>query len=192
MIRKLSVASITSNFAKRSGSITSLHRRAEEDALADFENLKTSPSREHNSSDSIKPGEFDDLSWSRLSVIQDEKENILSDSFETLPNMKFGPNGSPSATMRRLATLKMKRSWAPDGQRIITPPLRTSSANSTSQVRNVTPLSTVTDAAGEDKENAPQAKPVESATGSQKLGKKSKGVGKNRSVVAEGIRNFFR
>jgi hypothetical protein len=142
MMRKLSVASITSNFTKRSGSIASLHRAAAEEALADGEMQKTSPPRaEHSSSESIKPGEIDEMAWSRLSVIQDEKENVLTNSFENLSNMKFGPNGSPAGTMHRLATLKVKKSWAHDGQRIITPPLRTSSANSLNQNRAVTPLS---------------------------------------------------
>jgi hypothetical protein len=193
MMRKLSVASITSNFTKRSGSIASLHRAAAEEALADGEMQKTSPPRaEHSSSESIKPGEIDEMAWSRLSVIQDEKENVLTNSFENLSNMKFGPNGSPAGTMHRLATLKVKKSWAHDGQRIITPPLRTSSANSLNQNRAVTPLSTVTDVANEEKENVVQAKSCESTTTPQKHGKKSKGTGKNRSVVAEGIRNFFR
>lgn len=193
MMRKLSVASIASNFTKRSGSIASLHRAAEEDALAEDEVKKTSPPRaEHSSSESIKPGEIDEMTWSRLSVIQDEKENIQTDSFENHPNMKLGPNGSPGGTMRRLATLKIKRSWAHDGQRIITPPLRTSSANSVNQNRTATPLYTVADVANEDKENVAQVKSVEATVTPQKQSKRGKGTGKNRSVVAEGIRNFFR
>jgi hypothetical protein len=191
MMRKLSVASIASNFTKRSGSIASLHRAAEEDALAEAESHKTSPRAEHTSSESVPP-EIDEMTRSRLSVIHDEKENNPQDSFENLPNMKFGPNGSPVGTMRRLATLKVKKSWAHDGQRIITPPLRTSSANSVNQNRTVTPLSTVTDMVMEEKENVLQTKPVEVTNTPQKERKWGKGPGRNRSVVAEGIRNFFR
>lgn len=198
MMRKLSVASITSNFTKRSGSIASLHCAAEEDGLAEAEMQKTSPPRgEHSSSGSIKASEMDEMIWSRLSVIQDEKENVHTDSIENLPNMKFGPNGSPAGTMRRLATLKIKKSWAHDGQGIITPPLRTSSANSVNQTRAATPLSTVTDVVTEErenigqKENVVQAKPLEPATTPKKQGKRNKGIGRNRSVVAEGIRNLF-
>lgn len=193
MMRKLSVASIASNFTKRSGSIASLHKAAEEDALAETEMHKVSPPRaEHSSNESVPPGENDEMTRSRLSIIQDEKENFQQDSFENLPSMKFGANGSPVGTLRRLATLKVKKSWAHDGQRIITPPLRTSSANSVNQNRTTTPLSTVTDMTTEEKENAAQPKPVEQTVTAQKQGKWGKGAGKNRSVMAEGIRNFFR
>lgn len=193
MMRKLSVASIASNFTKRSASIASLHRAAEEEALAEGEMQKYSPPRaDHNSSESWKQGEMDETTRSRLSVIQDEKENLKEDSLENLPNMKFGPNGSPVGTMRRLATLKVKKSWAHDGQRIITPPLRTSSANSLNQNRNATPLSTVTGTVMEEKENMVQSTTAETKFTPQKLKKWGKGNGKNRSVVTEGIRNLFR
>ncbi|KAG0650937.1 Phosphatidylinositol 3 [Hyphodiscus hymeniophilus] len=193
MMRKLSVASITSNFTKRSGSIASLHRAAEEDALIDAETQKYSPPRaESGSGESWKQVDMDEMSRSRLSVIQDEKENFKEDSFENHPNTKFGPNGSPVGTIRRLATLKGKKSWAHDGRKIITPPLRTSSANSVNQNRAVTPLSTVTDAVMEDKETAIQGRSAEMTVTPQKQKKWSKGNGKNRSVVTESFRNLFR
>ena len=191
-MRKLSVTSIASNFTKRSGSIASLHRAAEEDALAEAEMQRASPRAEHSSSESVHLGDIDEMTRSRLSVIQDEKENIQENSFENLPNMKFGPNKSPVGTMRRLTALKVKKSWAHDGQRIITPPLRTSSANSVNQNRTVTPLPTVTDTVIEEKENIVQGNPVETTATPQKHGKWGKGTGRNRSVVAEGIRNLFR
>jgi hypothetical protein len=193
MMRKLSVASIASTFTKRSGSIASLHQAAEEEALAEAEAQKYSPPRaEQSSSESWKQGDVDDMTRSRLSVIQDEKENLKEDSLENLPNMMFGLNGSPIGTMRRLATLKGKKSWAHDGQRIITPPLRTSSANSVNQNRNVTPLSTVTDAVMEEKENIAQSKPSETKVTPRKQKKRGKSAGKNRSVMTEGLRNLFR
>jgi hypothetical protein len=191
MMRKLSVVSIASNFTKRSGSIASLHRAAEEDAPAETE-IHQHSRVENSSSESLKQGDIDEMTRSRLSVIQDEKENIKEDSFENLPNMNFVQSGSSVGTMRRLATLKVKKSWAHDGQRIITPPLRTSSANSISQNRNVTPLSTVTDTVIEEKENAVQGRLVEPTVTSEKHGKWGKGAGRNRSIVVEGIRNLFR
>ena len=191
MMRKLSVASIASNFTKRSVSIASLNRAAEEDALAATETQKHSPGAEHNSGELVPP-EIDEMAR-RLSVIQDEKENIQHDASENFPYMKFGPDGSPLGLMRRITTLKVKKSWAHDGQRIITPPLRTSSANSANQNRAVTPLSTVTDTVMEEKESVVQVKPFEQTSiTTQKHGKWGKGTGRNRSAVAEGIRNIFR
>jgi hypothetical protein len=193
MMRKLSVASIASNFTKRSGSMASLHRTAEDDESGEMDMLRATPvSAEHNSSETSQYKELDDPTRSRLSVIQDEKENIQQqDSFDTPRALTPGTNGSPASTLRRLATLKVKSSWGPDGQRIITPPLRTSSANSVNQSR-VTPLSTVTDLATEEKENIRQAQSAQAASTSQKQGKKVKGMGMSRAVVAEGIRNLFR
>ena len=193
MMRKLRVASIASNFSKRSGSIASLHRAAEDDALAEAEMQKFSPPRDV-AGDIQKQSEIDDMMRfrSRLSVIQDEKENLKDDSFETLPNMNFGPTGSPIGTMRRLATLKGKKSWAHEGQKVIAPPLRTSSANSVNQNRNVTPLSLVTETVMGEKENVIQSKTNELKVTPQKQKKWAKGVGKNRSVVTKGIRDLFR
>jgi hypothetical protein len=193
MMRKLSVASIASNFTKRSGSMASLHRTAEDDESGEMDMLRATPvSAEHNSSETSQYKELDDPTRSRLSVIQDEKENIQQqDSFDTPRALTPGTNGSPASTLRRLATLKVKSSWGPDGQRIITPPLRTSSANSVNQSR-ITPLSTVTDLATEEKENIRQAQSAQAASTSQKQGKKVKGMGMSRAVVAEGIRNLFR
>ena len=192
MMRKLSVASIASNFTKRSGSMASLHKAAEDDACAEIEASKATLSRsEDYSSETIPLPDVDDHTRSRLSIIQDEKENIRDDSFESLPGVAFGQNDSPAGTMRRLATLNVKRSWVNDGQRIITPPLRTSSANSLNQNRTTT-LSTVTDMPVEEKEHMPQVQHVEKASAAPKHSKWGKGVGKNRAIVADGIRNFFR
>ena len=193
MMRKLSVASIASNFTKRSGSMASLHKTTEDDEFSEAELSKPIPARtETSSSESSQYKEFEDSSRSRLSVIQDEKENTHhKDSFDTPRTLSPGAKASPASTLRRLATLKVKASWGPDGQRMITPPLRTSSANSVSQNR-ITPLSTVTDLGLEEKENIPQVQSTQTAPASQKQAKKSKGIGMSRNVVAEGIRNLFR
>jgi len=193
MMRKLSVASITSNFTKRSGSMASLHKTTEDDEFSEAELPKPIPARtENSSSESSQYKDLEDSTRSRLSVIQDEKENSHhKDSFDMPSALAPGAKGSPASTLRRLATLKVKASWGPDGQRIITPPLRTSSANSVSQSR-ITPLSTVTDLGLEEKENIPQVPSTQVAPASQKQAKKSKGLGINRNVVAEGIRNLFR
>jgi hypothetical protein len=173
--------------------MASLHRTAEDDEFAETEVLKATPARnENSSSETSQYKDLNDLTRPRLSVIQDEKENIQQkDSFETPRTLSPAANGSPASTLRRLATLKVKTSWGPDGQRMVTPPLRTSSANSVNQSR-VTPLSTVTDLGTEEKENIPQVQSPQTAATSQRQGKKTKGIGMSRAVVAEGIRNLFR
>jgi hypothetical protein len=192
MMRKLSVASIASNFTKRSGSIASL-RATEEEATAEHLMEGYSPRRvDHSSGESKKQSEIDEMMRSRLSVIQDEKENMKEDSLEILTQRKFSPNGSSMGTEHRLATLKVKKNWACDGQRIVTPPLRTSSANSVNQVRNVTPLPTVEDAIMVEKENAAHSKTADTKVTPQKPKKWAKGIGKNKSGVTGGIRNLFR
>lgn len=193
MMRKLSVASIASNFTKRSGSMASLHKTAEDDESGETDVMRFTPARnENNSSESSQYKDPDDPTRSRLSVIQDEKENTqYRNSLETPGTLSPAANGSPASTLRRLATLKVKTSWGPDGQRIITPPLRTSSANSVNQ-NKVTSLSTVTDLGTEEKENIPQVPSALTAATSQKQGKKAKGKGISRTVVTEGIRNLFR
>lgn len=193
MMRKLSVASIASNFTKRSGSMASLHKTAEDDESGETDVMRFTPARnENNSSESSQYKDPDDPTRSRLSVIQDEKENTqYRNSLETPDTLSPAANGSPASTLRRLATLKVKTSWGPDGQRIITPPLRTSSANSVNQ-NKVTSLSTVTDLGTEEKENIPHVPSALAAATSQKQGKKAKGKGISRTVVTEGIRNLFR
>ncbi|KAF4627152.1 hypothetical protein G7Y89_g11000 [Cudoniella acicularis] len=196
MMRKLSVASIASNFTKRSGSIASLQKTAEDDNGPPYDNevLRTAtPIRaEQSSTDTIGMIETDDLIASRLSVIQDEKENIPKGSCETLPGLLGGTHSSsPVGTLRRMATLTVKKSWGQDGQRIITPPLRTSSANSLSQHRTVT-LTTLPDMTIEEKENIPQIHTIPMAQPLQKPTKRTKAFVKSSRMVPEGIRSLFR
>lgn len=193
MMRKLSVASIASNFTKRSGSIASLHKTADDDFINENDVPRVySPARvDQKSSEVIVQSEADDSLKSRLSIIPDEKENLLKDSFETLPGLHIGTNGSPASSLNRLATLKIKTSWGNDGHRIITPPLRTSSANSVKQTRTAV-LPSAVDTLIEEKENIPQFKAISFASESPKPEKKARGFGKGARIVPGGIRSFFR
>jgi len=193
MMRKLSVASIASNFTKRSGSIASLHKMTEDDFVSENDARRAySPARaDQRSSEVNVPLETDDPAKTRLSVIPDEKENVLKDSFEILPGLQVGGSGSSASSLNRLATLKIKTSWGNDGHRIITPPLRTSSANSVNHTRTVA-LPSVEDSVIEEKENIPQAKMISIAPEPQKPEKKGKGFGRNSRIVPGGIRSFFR
>lgn len=190
MMRKLSVASITSNFTKRSGSIASLQKTTEDDIgiLYDHEASRTtSPHRiDLASGESIGMLDAEDLMASRLSVIQDEKENLAKSS-ETLP-LSGSHNNSPAGTLKRMATLTVKKSWGHDGQRIITPPLRTSSANSFTQ--RATTLSTLPDMTIEEKENIPQVHGI-TMPPAMKPARKVKAF-KSSRMVPEGLRSFFR
>lgn len=209
MMRKLSVASIASNFTKRSGSLASLHMTAEDDESGEHDILRATPSRGECHSEPNQLPESDDPSRSRLSVIQDEKENVPhSDLIENHTAIPATANESPANTLRRLATLKVK-SWSHDGQRIITPPLRTSSANSVPMNR-ITPTPTtkmadlMIEEKSEEKENVPSVQSQQKmdslgSTGKQAKTEKEKGKEKGRGLghgkrvgVAEGIRNFFR
>lgn len=197
MIRKLSVASIASNFTKRSGSVASFQMTFEDDESGGHDVHRSTPSRAECHSDPISTLDLDDSTRSRLSIIQDEKENVARSE-----SLDFLPSGSPANTLKRFATQKV-RSWSHDGHRIITPPLRTSSANSVlMRGAPLTPVSTTTDLVIEgkakDKENMPRVgAKTEVGAGGGKQAKKEKeksrlGIVGGRTGVAEGIRNFFR
>jgi hypothetical protein len=185
MIRKLSVASITSNFTKRSGSVVSLQKATEDELPLDVDVLQTSPVEQGSSEETMLP-DAEDMTRSRLSVIQDEKEHVQNGSVEGIGYI-LRSDGSSMGSMHRFVHKTVKGSLGPDGQRIITPPLRTSSANSLNQNR-AAPLSTGTDVPSEEKENIPQTQP---ASTPEKHGKRGRGMGKNR-VMVEGIRSLFR
>ncbi|CZR50979.1 uncharacterized protein PAC_00854 [Phialocephala subalpina] len=192
MMRKLSVASIASNFTKRSGSVASLYTATEDEEAGDHDLPKSTPRRPRSDSTIPVYQDIDDPTKSKLSVIHDEKENMQQNSsVEHLGSLTSAPNSSPVTSIRRLATMKVK-SWSHDGQRIITPPLRTSSANSVrqsqSQVRATTPLCvlTITNTASEDKENSSQLKILETPQTPASKPRKARVPGREK------IRNFFR
>jgi hypothetical protein len=179
MMRKLSVASITSNFSKRSASFTSLasvHRptdeRHEDDAAkTPYAGGWESIVRRTSSTDASE-----DATTSRLSVIQDENSPLDEKNQDFANSAKAE---SPVSTLKRLATLRMKRSWQPDGSRMITPPLRTSSANSMKRTR--TPPVIESPCEGNEN-NQPQLKHSMWA----------KATALNRSTYGEGFKGFLR
>lgn len=188
MIRKLSVASIASNFTKRSGSLASLHKTVEDDFVKENQAPEIiSPATDQKTSDAQALPDTDDLGKLRLSVIPDEKENVFKDSSETLAGLHIGAKGSPASSLNRLATLKNKTKWGSEGHKIITPPLRTSSGNSHNQNRTAF-LPAAEDSAYEEKENVLQVKTMSIAPEPERSGKKAKGS----SIVPGGLRNIFR
>jgi hypothetical protein len=163
MMRKLSVASIASNFTKRSGSMASLHRTLDDDPMVESEISKPIPATcEDDLNYGTSPPELDDTRKSSLLTIPGEKENAFNNPVDTLGSMTHRTTGGPLGAVRRLATLRAKTSWALDGQRIMTPPLRTSSANGVAQNR-IASWSTVEDSEIEEKDGAsimPQITPI--------------------------------
>jgi len=189
IMRKLSVASIASNFTKRSSSMASLHKSGETEPQPEQGEL-IPPRTDNTIGEDASIIEEDDSSPRNPNIAKDEGCNFFQNhSPERLPSGTVGSSYSPADTLRRLATLKVKRSWAADGQRVITPPLRASSASSLNQSK-ITPVSKVPDAPlTEDKENLPQIRPSQPSPNHTKP---AKGNGKGRGAVAEGIRNLFR
>lgn len=178
MIRKLSVASIAGNFTKRSASYVSLaniHNPA--DDKHDFHSTKFTNAEgwEGTVLEKSSTVESDDTTMSRLSVIKDE--NLPFD--EKIVSLTGTINGSsPVGTLKRLATLRVKKSRQPNGSRMITPLLRTSSANSVNQI----PAAPVSESPCESDENKHQPKHSLWA----------KAAIMNRGIYADGIRGFFR
>jgi hypothetical protein len=177
MIRKLSVAGIANNFTKRSASyasLASIHHPADEKYDVDSTKCTYAEGRESILEES-STAESDDTTGSRLSIIQDENLPFEEKSV----SLTSAVNGnSPVGTLKRLATLRAKMSCQPNVSRVITPPLRTSSANSVNQIR-ATPVS---ESPCEGNENKHQPKHSLWA----------KAAGMNRVMYADGIRGFFR
>lgn len=108
--------------------MASLNRRVDDDDESEdhagelFMKNTTSRADHYSSSESTyKPSDND-----RLSTIQDEKENIFQKS--SAENLRARSNCSGN-DLHRLATLHANKSWSHDGKSVITPPMKTSSAN---------------------------------------------------------------
>ncbi|RFU23773.1 hypothetical protein B7463_g12568, partial [Scytalidium lignicola] len=154
VMRKLSVASIARNFTKRSASVTTTRKLPgdNESNGPDPCLLKTRQSEE--SSQPTMPH----LKWERaqkpsLPLEQDYKDCLQGDFVLNTP--RDTADCTHKRTTRRISPSKILKKWGQDSQRMVTPPLRNSSANSIDQNR-VTPVSGVSDKRIEDKENKTQ------------------------------------
>ena len=178
MIRKLSVASIANNFTKRSASyvsLASIHHPTDEKDDVDSTKGTYAEGCEGIVLEKSATEESDHTTVSRLSIIQDE--NLpFNEKVVSLTSVING--NSPVGTLKRLVTLRANKSWQPNGSRNITPPLRTSSANSVNQIR----AAPTSESPCEGNENKHQSK--------QSLWAKAAGM--NRGIYTDGIRSFFR
>lgn len=186
MMRKLSVASIASNFTKRSGSMASLQKPIEDEMSVEIDPPKISQA-ERRSSEAETLLDANHMMQSQPAAIRDKREGIKRESVGSATSTKLGSDDSPAGSIRRTAAKHIKDTYRADGPRITTPPLQTSSANSPNHNRATT-MSTGIEVPSEDKENVPQ---VQLATKTEKHGRRRRAVGRNR-VMVEGIRSFFR
>ncbi|KAG9247514.1 RhoGEF domain-containing protein [Calycina marina] len=187
IMRKLSVASIASNFTKRSSSsMAGSNRASADDELhcgSSYANQITNRAEPGSGeSASIPDDHYLDPARARLeSIDKDEALRVVEQAGVTLNGLPGYSNG----TARRMATLRFKPDQRSDGLKMIVPPVRTSSTNSVSQSRNSS-ATTITGKADDDsgKENSP-------ATSDPDLHMQAK-LGKGKIRKAHGLRHLFR
>ncbi|PQE04028.1 Round spore protein [Rutstroemia sp. NJR-2017a BVV2] len=205
MMRKLSSHASISSITKRSSSMASLHKSSaaavagagqggEDQFVTELDILKPSSlstctgKLRHNSSETMLVAEFEGQGSAglRLTVIMDEKESALSE----------GAVGS----VGRFASFRSKRSWGQDSGRSRAPSRSLSGSSVIKSVVSLVVVGTgemvglVGVGVGEEKEkeNLPQAEGVDTDAGLGGGQKKGKLEGRNRGLLIEGFRNFFR
>ncbi|KAJ8070172.1 hypothetical protein OCU04_000564 [Sclerotinia nivalis] len=199
MMRKISHASISS-ITKRSGSIASLHKSGEDHAATELDSLRPmllNRQARHNSSDSMPLPDLEhtlsqDASagrhGSRLAVIIDEKESSAGTAGA------HSTSGSP--IMARLTSFRSKKS---EGSLADSLNSKRSTASKSPSGKSSLALPVVTAAHGEElrKENVVHlAKAADdSASGEEVVGdllQAQQRKGRNRAMLMEGFKNFFR
>jgi hypothetical protein len=190
MIRKLSVASITSNFTKRSASQTSLanlrHPGDEDFEIADnkvsyngrYESIIRGNSEAQSTTDSEVTSQSLD-SGGREKDMQHGKNTIAHNSTERLDETL--------GTIRGLANIRTKKNWPLEGGRMMTSPLRSNSGNVRTISGNIVPVNEVpstVDAAGVGNEKENHFTP--------KHTRWTKAAGLNKGLSADGLRSLFR
>ncbi|RYP27757.1 hypothetical protein DL767_007532 [Monosporascus sp. MG133] len=198
MMRKLSVANITSSLAKRSTSVPSMSK-ATDDALSHID-LHTPVVSNGDGSSRIATTEnqVDQSTRPKLPVIQDGSERISSISSDYRHG---GGDATLSEMVRKVDLSKLDADWPTDDGRIGTPPLRTSSANSTCGSTRPTPStrsdkSTSSHSSGKEntyrklrRQEGFAQSPLSRLKSSRRLAK----VGAfSRGLKASGLRSFFR
>lgn len=196
MMRKLSVASIASNFSKRSVSSASTRTSAATSGAQpnDAQHMPSDARAKdripaHRSMDTLRQAQ---TPKPKITIFQFEKENnFRAGSTESLFALR-APSGSPGT--RKVSPLQAKKSYIRDGDRMITPPLRTSSANSALPLR-ISSLSTVADSQFADQSSLSPLMPAISPALSDHSGNKksrARTLGLRKGVVVVGFRSFFR
>ncbi|KAH8198715.1 hypothetical protein TruAng_007128 [Truncatella angustata] len=197
MMRKLSVASITTSFAKRSSSSASVSTvKAKDEELPQVNNSVDSlVSLNCEVSHSILDLDQSHDDIRRLPVIRDATERTSSCS----PRLPSTDTNISSSTVWKmdLSRQDIENFNSTDVNEKVSfkaPVLQATSVNSVSQpfiARATTPTPPM-----RQKENISQVhktkRPIQETTNPSKLSKRAKPGGKNRSMVAGAIRSFFR
>ncbi|KAF7906347.1 hypothetical protein EAF00_000626 [Botryotinia globosa] len=199
MMRKISHASISS-ITKRSGSIASLHKSAEDHTATELDSLRPmvlNRQARHNSSDSMPLPEDEhsmcqDASGgrqgSRLAVIIDEKEGSTSTG--------AARSTTASPIMARLASFRSKKSSGSLDDSLNS---KRSSASKSPSGKSSLALPIVTAAHGEEvrKENVLHSSmAVDGGSGGEEVAgdllQAQQRKGRNRAMLMEGFKNLFR
>jgi hypothetical protein len=179
VIRKLSAASIASNFTRRSTSMVSFgsSHRVVTDERHDADGPTYSQANSYESTTPTAPctPTKNDVYSPRLSVIQDSNSPYEG---RASPMNDEAFYSTPASTLIRLATRRGPKGGQSEPSRIATPPLKTASANSLLSF----PTPPAQESPFEGSEN-------QTAT---KHGIWTKAAGINRGPSMEGIRGFFR
>ncbi|CCU76289.1 hypothetical protein BGHDH14_bgh03224 [Blumeria hordei DH14] len=194
MMRKLSVASIASNFTKRSKSIASLQKNSDEDD----EVSRAEDCSSHHSVTESSIGKFlfeepENLKKSRLSVIQDEKENISHNYFRQNPvDIALGGLDGRILGSTCARVPKNKDGWMFDGHKETKSSIQTPTENESRRYKPFTlPKSNqmFISSINSDKE-AVNCWDVSQSP--RKESNRGKVNGKGKSVLPDGIRSLFR
>ncbi|TGO41674.1 hypothetical protein BHYA_0018g00460 [Botrytis hyacinthi] len=199
MMRKISHASISS-ITKRSGSIASLHKSAEDHTATELDSLRPmvlNRQARHNSSDSMPLPEdehsmcqdaSDGRHGSRLAVIIDEKEGSTGTG--------AARSTTASPIMARLASFRSKKSSGSLDDSLNS---KRSSASKSPSGKSSLALPIVTAAHGEEVRNENvlhSSMTVDGSSGEEEVAgdllQAQQRKGRNRAMLMEGFKNLFR
>ncbi|OTB06666.1 hypothetical protein M426DRAFT_9444 [Hypoxylon sp. CI-4A] len=195
VMRKLSVASITNSFAKRSTSATSITKLNEDDALDEnnFVDSFVHLSLDKSASGMIRTDTDDEHIKQRLPMIEDEIEHpsSIAPSISSTTHVR-----KRSGTMKRAETSKFELSWLEE-RKIRTPTLRSSPSKSRRRSRQLSLSAISSPSTTEDEENLYHGIGTkhhlhETLTNVRPSSKWPRVGGINRGVMASSIRSFFR
>ncbi|KAI0600211.1 hypothetical protein F4775DRAFT_75214 [Biscogniauxia sp. FL1348] len=193
MMRKLSVASITGSFAKRSASSGNMTRLGEE--LFPVYGHVDPRSRTNSDGSMFSSAEFDpgdENNSQKLAVIRDESERSSSTSTGFL----IADGTTISATVRSFDPSQLEAEWR-DEKELGTPALRTTSTNSLQQMRQTPPSGKSTPSSTKKRtavfRRVEKLNSTHDSLGSPRSPRRWSRVGAiNRNFVTSGLRSFFR
>ncbi|KAI1631555.1 hypothetical protein F4809DRAFT_162956 [Biscogniauxia mediterranea] len=194
MMRKLSVASITGSFAKRSASSGNMTKLGDGELYPSYGHVDPR-SRTNSDSSMFSSAEFDPADEDnnqKLPVIRDESERSSSASTGFL----IADGTTISATVRSFDPSQLEAEWC-DGKGFGAPALRTTSTNSLQQMRQTPPSGKSTPSSTKKRtavfRRVEKLNSTQDSLGSPRSPRRWSRVGAiNRNFVTSGLRSFFR